>query len=155
MELTFEEMEAIVLAEIDRHRQNPKQPIPNKNKKMGWEENPLLFRRQIIMKWMGQGLTKTNCVKKVMERWGVGHNAAYIYVNDAIKYIADTYKEDTEHLKDIIFHKLESLVEDAMRDNDRKSALKAYDQICKMNGLYDNKVEVKAETTINFDFGGE
>jgi hypothetical protein len=24
-----------------------------------------------------------------------------------------------------------------------------------MNGLYENKVEVKAETTINFDFGGE
>lgn len=155
MELTFEEMEAIVLAEIDRHRQNPKQPIPNKGKKNGWEENPLMFRRQIIMKWMGEGLTKTNTVKKVMERWGVGHNSAYIYVNDAIKYIADTYKEDTEHLKDIIFHKLESLVEDAMLHNDRKSALKAYDQICKMNGLYENKVEVKAETTINFDFGGE
>ena len=155
MELSYEEMEAIVIAEIDRHRQTPKQPIANKNKKNGWQETPLLFRRQLIMKWMGEGLTKTNCVKRVMERWGVCLNASYEYVNDAIKFITETYKEDTEHLKDIIFHKLESLVEDAMLHNDRKSALKAYDQICKMNGLYENKVEVKAETTINFDFGGE
>lgn len=155
MELSYEEMEALVLAEIDRHRVNPKQSTTNRNKKNGWEETPLLFRRQLIMKWMGEGLTKTNCVKRVMDRWGVCINASYDYVNDAIKFITQTYKEDTDHLKDIIFHKLESLVEDAMLHNDRKSALKAYDQICKMNGLYENKVEVKAETTINFDFGGE
>lgn len=153
MELTFEEMEAIVLAEIDRHRQNPKQPLPNKNKKNGWQETPLLFRRQIIMKWMGEGLTKTNCVKRVMDRWGVCSDASYNYVNDAIKFITETYKEDTEHLKDIIFHKLECLVEDAMRNNDRKSALKAYDQICKMNGLYEQKVKTENTTTIQFDFG--
>lgn len=153
MELTYEEMEALVLAEIDRHRVNPKQSTTNRNKKNGWEETPLLFRRQLIMKWMGEGLTKTNCVKRVMDRWGVCINASYDYVNDAIKFITQTYKEDTDHLKDIIFHKLESLVEDAMLHNDRKSALKAYDQICKMNGLYEQKVKTENTTTIQFDFG--
>ena len=90
-----------------------------------------------------------------MDRWGCTKSSAHKYVTDALSFIADSYKEDADKLKDIIMHRLESLAEDALENRDRKSALKAYDQMSKLAGLYEDKVKVEADTTIKFDFGGD
>ena len=68
----------------------------------------------------------------------------------AVSRFAD---EDYDKLKDILMHKLEALAEDATNARDRKSALRAYDQISKLAGLYTEKVEVQQDTNIHFDFG--
>ena len=52
-------------------------------------------------------------------------------------------------------HKLESLAEEATEARDRKSALRAYEQISKLAGLYSEKLEVQAQTEIKFDFGND
>ena len=107
------------------------------------------------MKMLSKGLTKASCVQEIMSRWDVAEQTARNYIKDAMDYIAENYKEDTEHLKDVLMFKLESLAEDASLHNDRKSALKAYDQISKLAGLYDEKLKVEAETVIKFGFDGD
>lgn len=145
--LTAEEKSNIVLAEIDRLRQKRKN-------KHTWQETPLLLRRQIIIDLLGQGLSKTRIVEELMARWGVENSIAYRYVNDAYDYIAELYKDDSDKLKEIALSKLESLAEDAIASRDRTSALKAYDQINKLQGLYEEKVKTENKTSITFDFGG-
>lgn len=145
--LTDEEKSNIVLAEIDRLRQKRKN-------KHTWQETPLLLRRQIIIDLLGQGLSKTRIVEELMARWGVENSIAYRYVNDAYDYIAELYRDDSDKLKEIALSKLESLAEDAIASRDRASALKAYDQINKLQGLYEEKLKTENKTSITFDFGG-
>lgn len=145
--LTDEEKSNIVLAEIDRLRQKRKN-------KHTWQETPLLLRRQIIIDLLGQGLSKTRIVEELMARWGVENSIAYRYVNDAYDYIAELYRDDSDKLKEIALSKLESLAEDAIASRDRTSALKAYDQINKLQGLYEEKLKTENKTSITFDFGG-
>lgn len=148
MALTFEEKEAIIIEEIARVKKR-------KNLNQSWNEAALLLRRQAIMDLLGQGVSRQNIVRTVMDRWGVCCSSANVYVNDAHHYIAESYKEDNVHLREIIMHKLEAVAEDAISNRDRKSALKAYEQMSKLGGLLEDKVKVEAETTIVFDFGGD
>lgn len=150
--MTKEEIDNIIKAEM--FRLNPMNGVKGGTRKgMTWREDILFIRRQEIMKLYGKGMTKMSIMNEVMERWGCTKSSAHKYVTDALTFIADSYKEDADKLKDIIMHRLESLAEDAMGSRDRKSALKAYDQISKLAGLYEDKVKVEADTTIKFDFG--
>lgn len=148
MALTIEQRDAIIIAEIARVKER-------RMRKQSWEEAPLLLRRQAIMDMLGKGMSRHSVVKEVMARWGVRTTSANLYVNDAHKYITESYKEDSVALREIIYHKLECLAEDAIASRDRKSALKAYEQMSKLGGLYEEKHKVENNTVITFDFGGE
>lgn len=145
--LSEEEKDAIILEEINRVKKRKKQF-------QAWNEGPLLLRRQVVMDMLGKGMSRAHTVREIMARWNVCVTTANAYVNDVNKYIAESYKEDTNSLREVIFHKLEALAEDAIANRDRKSALKAYEQMSKLGGLYEDKVKVEADTTITFDFGG-
>lgn len=152
--MTTEEIDNIIKAEM--FRLNPMNGVKGSTRKgMTWREDILYIRRQEIMKLYGKGMTKISIMNEVMDRWGCTKSSAHKYVTDALTFIADSYKEDADKLKEVIMHRLESLAEDAMGSRDRKSALKAYDQISKLAGLYEDKVKVEADTTIKFDFGGD
>ena len=149
--LTFEQKENIIKATIKNLQETKKGKVPPSI--AGWGEDALTFRRQAIMELMGKGKSRTKIVNEISERWNVSKVSAYIYVKDVNQFLTDSYKEESDHLKDIIFHKLECLAEDALEHNDRKSALKAYEDIARMAGLYEDKVKVENSTTIQFDFG--
>lgn len=152
--MTKEEIDNIIKAEM--FRMNPMNGVKGSTRKgLTWREDILYIRRQEIMKLYGKGMTKISIMNEVMERWGCTKSSAHKYVTDALSFIAESYKEDADKLKDVIMHRLESLAEDAMGERDRKSALKAYDQMSKLAGLYEDKVKVEADTTIKFDFGGD
>lgn len=151
--MTTEEIDNIIKAEM--FRMNPKNGIKTTRNGRTWREEILYIRRQEIMKLYGKGMTKMSIINEVMNRWGCAKSCAHKYVTDALNFIVESYKEDEDKLKDIIMHRLESLAEDAMSNRDRKSALKAYDQMSKLAGLYEDKVKVEADTTIKFDFGGD
>ena len=65
--------------------------------------------------------------------------------------------EINQYNYEIAVQRLESILEDALADKNRKEALQTIDLLNKIQGLYVNKVEadVKADTTIEFKFGGE
>ena len=152
--LTFEQKEGIIMGMIEKMRNRTSGGNRNNNKAT-WGEEALMLRRQAIMDLMGKGKSRTKIVNELVERWGINQSTAYTYVDDVNKFLSASYKDETEYLRDIIYHKLESLAEDAIEHNDRKSALRAYEQIAKMGGLFEDKLKVENNTTIQFDFGGE
>lgn len=149
--LTQEQIDDIIMKE--HHRLSPKTCKNKAQKNNSWDEDVVVLRRRTIMEMLGKGMSKMSIAKDLEKRWDISNSTAYNYIKDTFQYIAKNYKEDYDKLKDILMHKLESLAEDATNARDRKSALKAYDQISKLAGLYTEKVEVQQDTNIHFDFG--
>lgn len=149
--LTQEQIDDIIMKE--HHRLSPKTCRNKAQKNNSWDEDVVVLRRRTIMEMLGKGMSKMSIAKDLEKRWDISNSTAYNYIKDTFQYIAKNYKEDYDKLKDILMHKLESLAEDATNARDRKSALKAYDQISKLAGLYTEKVEVQQDTNIHFDFG--
>jgi transposase len=149
--LTSEQIDTIIRDE--HHRLSWKTCKNKAQKNNSWDEDIVALRRRVIMEMLGKGKTKMSISKELGTRWDISESTAYNYIKDAMKYIAENYKEDYDKLKDILMHKLESLAEEATQARDRKSALRAYDQISKLAGLYTEKVEVQQDTNIHFDFG--
>lgn len=150
--MTPEEIDNFIKAEVNRLGPNTK-GHPRRKDGASWRPEALLLRRQAIMRMLGEGKTKWTIISEVMRRWGVAEKTAKTYVNDCYKFVADSYREDTESLREILVHRLESMVEDAISSRDRKSALKAYEMLAKISGVLDDKIRLEGETTIKFDFG--
>lgn len=139
---------------MDEHHRLSWKTCKNKaQKNNSWDDDIVALRRRTIMEMLGKGMTKMSISKDLGKRWDISESTAYNYIKDTFKYIAENYKEDYDKLKDILMHKLESLAEEATEARDRKSALRAYEQISKLAGLYTEQVELKQETNIKFDFG--
>lgn len=151
--LTQEQIDDIIMKE--HHRLSPKTCKNKAQKNNSWDEDVVVLRRRTIMEMLGKGMSKMSIAKDLETRWDISNSTAYNYIKDTFQYIAKNYKEDYDKLKDILMHKLESLAEDATNARDRKSALKAYDQISKLAGLYTEQVKVEADTNIKFDFGND
>jgi hypothetical protein len=149
--LTQEQIDDIIMKE--HHRLSPKTCKNKAQKNNSWDEDVVVLRRRTIMEMIGKGMTRMSISKELEKRWDISNTTAYNYIRDTFKYIAENYKEDYDKLKDILMHKLESLAEEATEARDRKSALRAYEQISKLAGLYTEKVEVQQDTNIHFDFG--
>lgn len=120
-----------------------------------WTDADLMLRRQVILDLVGQGLSKRRVNEEMCARWGVSLTSAYAYYNDAMNYMVADNKDVIDKYRDIQISRLESLAEDALAHNDRKSALAAYDQLSKLTGQYVQKIEaeVKEDQTIRFEFG--
>lgn len=151
--LTQEQIDDIIMKE--HHRLSPKTCKSKAQKNNSWDEDVVALRRRCIMEMIGKGMTRMSIAKELEQRWDVSNTTAYNYIRDTFKYIAENYKQDYDKLKDILMHKLETLAEDAYAARDRKSALRAYDQISRLAGLYTEKVEVQDNTTIEFKFGND
>lgn len=151
--LTQEQIDDIIMKE--HHRLSPKTCKNKAQKNNSWDEDVVVLRRRTIMEMIGKGMTRMSIAKELEKRWDISNTTAYNYIRDTFKYIAENYKEDYDKLKDILMHKLESLAEEATEARDRKSALRAYEQISRLAGLYSDKLEVQAQTEIKFDFGND
>lgn len=151
--LTQEQIDDIIMKE--HHRLSPKTCKNKAQKNNSWDEDVVVLRRRTIMEMIGKGMTRMSISKELEKRWDISNTTAYNYIRDTFKYIAENYKEDYDKLKDILMHKLESLAEEATEARDRKSALRAYEQISRLAGLYSDKLEVQAQTEIKFDFGND
>jgi hypothetical protein len=149
--LTQEQIDDIIMKE--HHRLSPKTCKNKAQKNNSWDEDVVVLRRRTIMEMIGKGMTRMSIAKELEVRWDISNTTAYNYIRDTFKYIAENYKQDYDKLKDILMHKLESLAEEATEARDRKSALRAYEQISRLAGLYTEKVEVQQDTNIHFDFG--
>lgn len=149
--LTQEQIDDIIMKE--HHRLSPKTCKNKAQKNNSWDEDVVVLRRRTIMEMIGKGMTRMSIAKDLEKRWDISNTTAYNYIRDTFKYIAENYKQDYDKLKDILMHKLESLAEEATEARDRKSALRAYEQISRLAGLYTEKVEVQQDTNIHFDFG--
>ena len=109
-----------------------------------------ISRKKFIASQLRRGKVPAQVIELVMEKYGLGKDQSYQLVYNVNKEINDSLKELYDNVADYLVRNLQSLAAEALEDKDRKSALKAYEQlakICKV-GADDNKIDVQ----IHFDF---
>lgn len=152
--LTPEEIDNYIKGRLAMHPNKGGKKPCSRNYQI-WDETSILIRRSVIWDLLGQGLARVRIQEEIMARWGISYKTAWTYINDAYDALRQNDEEMREYTRGVMLHRLESLAEDALANRDRKSALSAYEQINKINGLYTTKVEadVKGDIDISFDFG--
>ena len=109
-----------------------------------------ISRKKFIASQLRRGKVPAQVIELVMEKYGLGKDQSYQVVYNVNKEINDSLKELYDNVADYLVRNLQSLAAEALEDKDRKSALKAYEQlakICKV-GADDNKIDFQ----IHFDF---
>ena len=109
-----------------------------------------ISRKKFIASQLRRGKVPAQVIELVMEKYGLGKDQSYQLVYNVNKEINDSLKELYDNVADYLVRNLQSLAAEALEDKDRKSALKAYEQlakICKV-GADDNKIDFQ----IHFDF---
>lgn len=107
-------------------------------------------RKKFIARHLRRGKVPAQVIELVMEEYGLGYDQSYQLVYNVNKEINDSLKELYDKAAEYLVRNLQSLAAEALEDKDRKSALKAYEQlakICKV-GADDGKQDI----TINFGF---
>lgn len=146
--LEDDEIDSII---INRINSSPKRGGKAKD---GWTESEIKLRNSVVLDYIcNQGISRTETQKILAKRWGVTDRTAYRYVKEALDELVVDYDEFAEY--SIVQHlkRLESILEDSILHNDRKSALSALDQIAKVQSLYVEKKDINVNSdTISFDF---
>ena len=109
-----------------------------------------ISRKKFTASQLRRGKVPAQVIELVMEKYGLGKDQSYQLVYNVNKEINDSLKELYDNVADYLVRNLQSLAAEALEDKDRKSALKAYEQlakICKV-GADDNKIDFQ----IHFDF---
>ena len=109
-----------------------------------------ISRKNFIASQLRRGKVPAQVIELVMDKYGLGKDQSYQLVYNVNKEINDSLKELYDNVADYLVRNLQSLAAEALEDKDRKSALKAYEQlakICKV-GADDNKIDFQ----IHFDF---
>lgn len=149
--LTEDEMNNIIKGEIDAIKTKSKNTAYN-NK---WTPEIEQLRHLVIIREMGKGKSRIEICKYIQSKWGVNEKTANNYISYCYKEIQKLNEEDKPYYKDLLMNKVESLIADAIENKDRKTAMKGYEYLGKLAGVYEEKVNVKDEMTITFKFGDE
>lgn len=91
------------------------------------------------------------------ETSGLSRSSRYNYVQEAYDRCEVELKENRDKMRDVLWQRILSVYEDAMKVHDRQSALRALDMIGKYGGLQDdtlNKIEIdRKNEKIEISFG--
>lgn len=120
-----------------------------------WNEGEIQLRSSVILEYIcKQGLSTAETVKQISDRWNVSTNTATRYVKEAVSNLTRDYDEYIDDIRKVHLERLDSLLLTALEDHREDLALKILDQMAKVNGLYEQKLNIdsKNDTTITFDF---
>lgn len=126
------------------------------NTKNVWPDEEIELRDAVILQYITeQGLSRLKTAQQIMERWDISLSTAKKWVKEAIDRFCNSFDEtDKEKLKKMFVERIETILQSAIDDNSRDSALKALDLYGKTFGFFkDNKeINLNAEGNISFDF---
>lgn len=146
--LTPEEIDKAMIARINDHR-NIK---GERNKE--WQEDELMMRRQVIIDYMAQGLSRRRIVEHLCDRWQIALRTADIYYVDAIRFLAKDSEEFVDYNREKMVERLEYIMTEALDTGNYREAVMACAELDKILGLQSEtkKVEIK-ELQTTFKFG--
>lgn len=107
-------------------------------------------KQYLIMKDIAKGETYTDIVTKYTEEWGLSFKTVQSIVNDTIAFMRSQEAKDS--LISMNMQRLDNIISDSMKDDDRKNAIKAIDVQNKLAGGYEEKLTVSTDGDINFTF---
>lgn len=143
-------------AEIDAWMKARKEEHKNKKGYVNqpWQEDELLIRRQVIIDYIAQGLSRRRLIEQLCDRWEIGLKTAYTYYNDAIKFLAKDNEKFREYNRDKMQERLEYIMTEAIDRGCYKEAVMAAAELDKILGLQqeNKKIEITDFKT-EFKFG--
>lgn len=149
--LTPEQVDELVKSKIDQFAKKGGKG----NSGVRWTEGELQLRHSVILEYIcEQGLSRENTAKQISERWNVNISTARRYVREAVESLTKDYDEYVEEVRKTHLERLETILQKALKNDRQETALKVMDQIAKVQGLYEQKIDLnaKTDTTITFDF---
>lgn len=114
------------------------------------EERLLIYR--YIHELMRRGFTRKNIVHHLMDKIEMSYSGATNFAKEAIQYLVADIDETIDETREIARERLTDMYKKAVEQNQPKIALTALIELNKINGLHENKVEVKTDATITFEF---
>lgn len=111
-------------------------------------------KKEVLQKYRA-GWSRKKIADWLEEQYNIGATQAYKIIHDAILDLCESTKDvDMEEIRTSQLERAEELLEKANERNDLKTAIKAQDMINRLNGLYVEKQEIKADIeTWTFEYG--
>jgi len=107
-------------------------------------------RRHLIMEAIAKGERYCDIIKRFSEEWGMSDCTVRNAVQEALAFMRS---DDTKAaLIAMNMQRLDTLATDAMKDKDRKNAIRAIDVQNRLAGGYEDKVKLETDTDINLVF---
>lgn len=114
-------------------------------------------RKKEVLEKYRKGWSRKKIADWLEDKYHILQRQAYKIIKDAIIDLCETAKDvDMEEIRASQLERAEELLEKAIKRNDLKSAIKAQDMINRLNNLYVERQEIKAEIeTWTFEYGEE
>lgn len=130
-----------------------------KNSLVKWSDEEIDLRDSVVIDYLTVNcLSREQTARQLSDRWDISIGTARKYVNEAvIRFCNNAVEEDAVIRRKMFEEKLNSILQDAVDNDDRQSALRALDIFAKTTGMYENKTDVNltVDGGISFEFGGE
>jgi hypothetical protein len=120
-----------------------------------WVGHKLELRRLYIQKCINDGMSKPMVHQRLKELLGIETQCAYRYIKDAMDNLVENNEEVKKYYRDIQISRTEQLLNMSIARGDLKNALTANEQLNKINGIYNEKVETEVKHIYKFNFGGD
>ncbi len=126
------------------------------HKKVGWTEDDLYIRHQLIINWLSTGRPSIDVARDIRNLWGVADSTARLYVSEALKYLTESTDEYRDKAREVQLARLERYMEECRIMGKYLEASKFADLIAKLTGTYQDgkqKIEIKSEQPVIISFG--
>lgn len=145
--MSDEEVDAVLIPVIDDCKAKAQ-----KHGKITWTEPLKNLRNSVLFDLMfKRGYSKRKTIDTLQARWQISEQRCYIYINEAMDALRETYQDDLEDVRKKQIEKLQRIYDDALEHNKHKEAIMALDQINKLKGMYEEKQTITVNE-IKFDF---
>ena len=145
--MSDEEVDAVLIPVIEDCKRNAQ-----KNGKITWTEPLKNLRNYVVFDLMfKRGYSKAKTIETLQSRWQISNQRCYIYINEAMDALRETYQDDLEDVRKEQLEKLQRIYDNALEHNKHKEAIMALEQINKLKGLYEEKQTITVNE-IKFDF---
>lgn len=126
------------------------------SKKISWSESELALIDYVIWSYITEdGLSREATAAQLHNRWDIALSTARKYITESIKRAATKFPaEDIEEKRTRFLERCENILQQALQDGQKDTALRALDTYAKAAGLYKETKDINlgGEADIHFDF---
>ena len=120
-----------------------------------WKPIELEVRNQVILDLYRQGLSDRRVREEIMNRWGVKPQTAKKYIEAALDTLIEDREQYIQYNRQKAEERMLGIMEECLEKGNYRDALKASDQLHKVQGIYTENQNVQIEGDLTFEFGTE
>lgn len=152
----FDDPEKIDAVINSRLAQFPRKGGKVPSKSVSWSEDELALIDNVIWSYITEdGLSREATAQQLHGRWDISLSTARRYITESIARTSKLFPaEDIEEKRARFLERCEAILQKAIEDGQKDTALRALDTYAKASGLYKETkdINIDGKTTISFDF---